>query len=102
MVSQSHLITQLEWQSLQVHGRDPTDQQRSWLVNKIRTGMTMMGIKLNAQVMIKNLEPRPLELASRCQLHFLSGSHGQRAKLPGQPSILLGRKANFSQVWLGS
>ncbi len=41
------------WQSK--YGRDPTDQQRSWLVNKIRTDVAMMGIKLNAQVMIKSL-----------------------------------------------
>jgi hypothetical protein len=38
------------------YGRDPTDQQRSWLVNKIRTDMAMMGIKLNALVMMKNLQ----------------------------------------------
>ena len=41
------------WQSK--YGRDPTDQHRSRLVNKIRTDTAMMGIKLNAQVMIKNL-----------------------------------------------
>ncbi len=60
----------LEWQSLQVQGRDPTDRQRSWLVNKIRTGMTMMGIKLNAQVMIKNLEPRPGPLEHHWHVTF--------------------------------
>ncbi len=38
------------------YGRDPTDQQRSWLVNKIRTDIAMMGIKLNAQVTIKSLQ----------------------------------------------
>jgi hypothetical protein len=40
------------------YGRDPTDQQRSWLVNKIRTDIAMMGTKLNAQVtgIIKNLQ----------------------------------------------
>ncbi len=41
------------WQSR--YGRDPTDQQRSWLVNKIRTDIAMIGTKLNAQVIIKNL-----------------------------------------------
>ena len=35
---------------------DPTDQQRSWLVSKIRTDIAMMGAKLNAQVIIKNLQ----------------------------------------------
>ena len=35
-------------------GRDPPDQQRSWLVNKIRTDIAMIGTKLNAQVIIKN------------------------------------------------
>ena len=38
------------------YGRDPTGQQRSWLVNKIRTDIAMMGIKLSAQVIIKNLQ----------------------------------------------
>ena len=42
------------WQSK--YGRDPTDQQRSWLVNKIRTDIAMRGIKFNAQVIIKNLQ----------------------------------------------
>ena len=42
------------WQSK--YGRDPTDKQRSWLVNKIRTDIAMMGTKLNAQVSIKNLQ----------------------------------------------
>ncbi len=42
------------WQSR--FGRDPTDQQRSWLVNKIRTDIAMLGTKLNAQVSIKNLQ----------------------------------------------
>ncbi len=35
---------------------DPTDQQRSWLVNKIRTDIAIIGTKLNAQVIIKNLQ----------------------------------------------
>ena len=42
------------WQSK--HGRDPAVQQRLWLVNKIRTDISMMGTKLNAQVSIKNLQ----------------------------------------------
>jgi hypothetical protein len=42
------------WQSR--YGRDPTDQQRSWLENKIRTDIAMIGTKLNAQVIIKNLQ----------------------------------------------
>ena len=42
------------WQSK--YGRDPKDQQRSWLVNKIRTDVAMIGTKLNAQVIIKNLQ----------------------------------------------
>ncbi len=33
-----------------------TGQQRSWLVNKIRTDIAMIGTKLNAQVIIKNLQ----------------------------------------------
>jgi hypothetical protein len=42
------------WQSK--YGRKPTDQQRSWLVNKIRTDIARIGTKLNAQVIIKNLQ----------------------------------------------
>ena len=42
------------WQAK--YGRDPMDQQRSWLVNKVRIDVAMMGIKLNAQVMIKHLQ----------------------------------------------
>ena len=47
------------WQSK--YGRDPMDQQRSWLVNKMRTDIAMKGIKLNAQVtgIIKNLQNMP-------------------------------------------
>ncbi len=34
------------WQNK--YGRDPTDQQRSWLVNKIRTEIAMIRTKLSA------------------------------------------------------
>jgi hypothetical protein len=45
------------WQSRYGRGHFyPTDQQRSWLVNKIRTDIAMLGTKLNAQVIIKNLQ----------------------------------------------
>ena len=30
------------------YGRDPADQQRSWLVSKIRTDIAMIGTKLSA------------------------------------------------------
>jgi hypothetical protein len=33
-----------------------TNVQRSWLVNNIRTDIATMGIKFNAQVIIKNLQ----------------------------------------------
>jgi hypothetical protein len=44
------------WQSSCMDARDPTDQQRSWLLNKIRTDLAMRGTKLNARVLIKNLQ----------------------------------------------
>jgi hypothetical protein len=44
----------VRWQSK--YGREPTIQQRSWLLSKIRTDIAMMAIKLNAQVIIKNLQ----------------------------------------------
>jgi hypothetical protein len=42
------------WQNK--YGRDPTDQQRSWLVNKIRTEIAMIRTKLNAKVIIKTFQ----------------------------------------------
>jgi hypothetical protein len=62
------------WQSR--YGRDPTDQQRSWLVNKIRTDIAMLGTKLNAQVTIKNLQNMhaksfpPTEARARLELEY--------------------------------
>ena len=44
------------WQSSCMDARDPTDQQRSWLLHKIRTDLAMRGTKLNARVLIKNLQ----------------------------------------------
>ena len=44
-----------KWQSKQ-YGKEPTIQQRSWLMSKIRTDIAMMATKLNAQVIIKNLQ----------------------------------------------
>ncbi len=43
-----------KWQSK--YGKEPTIQQRSWLMSKIRTDIAMMATKLNAQVIIKNLQ----------------------------------------------
>ncbi len=37
-----------KWQAR--YGRDPTDQQRAWLVKKVRTDIAMRATKLNAQV----------------------------------------------------
>ncbi len=42
-----------KWQAR--YGRDPTDQQRAWLVNKVRTDIAMRAAKLNAQVQLTNL-----------------------------------------------
>ncbi len=38
------------------YGREPTIQQRAWLVSKVRSDIAMMATKLNAQVIIKNLQ----------------------------------------------
>jgi hypothetical protein len=43
-----------KWQAM--YGRDPTDQQRAWLVNKVRTDIAMRATKLNAQVQLTNLQ----------------------------------------------
>ena len=37
-----------KWQAR--YGREPTDQQRAWLVNKVRTDIAMKATKLIAQV----------------------------------------------------
>jgi hypothetical protein len=69
------------WQSK--YGRDPTDQQRSWLVSKIRTDVAMMGIKLNAQVIIKNLQNMhekslpPTGARTRMELEYQDGARLQ-------------------------
>ena len=62
------------------YGRDPTDQQRSWLVNKIRTNLAMnlKGVKLNARVLTKNLRkcmtsPFPQEREGRWILNTKTG-----------------------------
>ena len=44
----------IRWQSK--YGREPTIQQRAWLVSKVRSDIAMMATKLNAQVAIKNLQ----------------------------------------------
>ena len=43
-----------KWQAR--YGREPTDQQRAWLVNKVRTDIAMKATKLNAQVQLTNLQ----------------------------------------------
>ena len=43
----------LKWQAR--YGREPTDQQRAWLVNKVRTDIAMKATKLNAQVQLTSL-----------------------------------------------
>ncbi len=55
-LADAHVV---RWQSK--YGReatcDPTlDQQRSWLVSKVRSDIAMMATKLNAQVIIKNFQ----------------------------------------------
>ena len=45
-----------KWQATGKYGREPTDQQRAWLVNKVRTDIAMRATKLNAQVQLTNLQ----------------------------------------------
>ncbi len=61
------------------YGRDPTGQQRSWLVNKMQTGTATMGIKLRllnaaAQVIIRNLRIRSPEHAREPEVTSAHGS----------------------------
>ena len=42
-----------KWQAK--YGRDPTDQQRAWLVSKVRTDIAMHATRLIAQVQLTNL-----------------------------------------------
>ncbi len=46
----------VRWQTRSKYGREPTIQQRAWLVSKVRSDIAMMATKLNAQVIIKNLQ----------------------------------------------
>jgi hypothetical protein len=45
-----------KWQAK--YGRDPTgtDQQRAWLVNRVRMDIVMKATKPNAQVQLTNLQ----------------------------------------------
>jgi hypothetical protein len=60
-------------------GREPTVQQRSWLLNKIRTDIAMMATKLNAQVIIiKNHADLVRDEGAACERAGV-GSAGGRA-----------------------
>ena len=75
----------VRWPRQSKYGREPTVQQRSWLVNKIRTDTAMMATKLNAQVTIKNLQNmhgkslRPTGARRRMEL-----AYQDRARLQGR------------------
>ena len=78
------------WQSRYGRDSDPTDQQRSWLVNKIRTDIAMLGTKLNAQVIIKNLPGQNMHARSlpptgaRARLELLVVEYQDWARLQGR------------------
>ena len=57
------------------YGRDPTDQQRSWLGNKIRTDTAMNGIRRNARVLLTS-GPSPA-LGTRTNPFASSPSHAE-------------------------
>jgi hypothetical protein len=75
-----------------MHGRDPTDQQRSWLVSKIRTDIAMMEINLNLQNMHeKSLPPTGLGARKRMELEYqdwarLQGKGPQHRRTQRPPS----------------
>ncbi len=86
------------WQSK--YGRDPTNQQQSWLVNKIRTDIAMIGTKLNAQVTIKNIQnmhaksPPPTGARGRMEQESGPGqparqgtTHGRTQRPPSGPGV---------------
>jgi hypothetical protein len=52
-----------------MHGRDPTDQQRSWLVSKTRTDIAMMEINLQ-NMHEKSLPPTGLRLGARKRMEL--------------------------------
>ncbi len=78
MLADAHIA---RWQSK--YGRDPTDQQRSWLVNKIRTDIATIGTKLNAhwQVTIRNLQ--------NMHAKSLPRAHGSAREIRAQAGILV-------------
>ncbi len=86
-----------KWQAR--YGRDPTDQQRAWLVNKVRTDIAMRATKLNAQVQLTNLQAmyekgkatsdqrRQLELEYQDWAHAPAGARTAHGRRPwAQPS----------------
>ncbi len=83
MMPMMHADAQVaRWRSK--YGRDPTDQHRSWPVSKIRTDIAMIWIKLNAQVIIKNLQnmhekslPQPTGARTRMELEYQDGARLQ-------------------------
>ena len=72
-----------KWQAR--YGRDPTDQQRAWLVSKVRTGIAMRATKLNAQVQLTNLQTMyERGTATSDQRRQLDLEYQDRARLQGR------------------
>ena len=90
-----------KWQAR--YGREPTDQQRAWLVNKVRTDIAMMATKLNAQVQLTNLqamyEKGNATSDQRRQLELLV-EYQDRARLQGRrPHTASGQGRNRHLGW---
>ena len=89
------------------YGRDPTDQQRAWLENKVRTDIAMRATKLNAQVQLTNLQAmyekgkatsdqrRQLEL----EYQMMTQHADPRMRLQGFLDLSTEKGAAFERAW---
>ncbi len=98
-----------KWQAR--YGRDPTDQQRAWLVNKVRTDIAMnvltdiamRATKLNAQVQLTNLQAMYEKgKATSDQRRQLDLAYQDGARLQGRgPHTAGGHGRNRHLGWQG-
>jgi hypothetical protein len=96
-----------KWQAR--YGRDPTDQQRAWLVNKVRKDIAMRATKLNAQVLAADEPPDHVvrkgdgdlgpATAARPRVPGLGASAGARTARGRRPCVTHGRNRHVG--WQG-
>ncbi len=90
-----------KWQARYGTRRDPTDQQRAWLVNKVRADIqvAMRATKLNAQVQLTNLQTmHERGAATSVQRRQRDLEYQDWARLQGRgPHTARGRPGSWAQ-----